>query len=45
LRRDKTIIELQEQVRKVLHELKQLKGSRQWNPYHWCSDINPIYIL
>jgi len=42
--RDKGIVELREQVRKLTKELQQLRGSPQRNPCRRGYDVNPIDI-
>ena len=44
MRRYKTIIDLQEQVRKLTMELERVKGSEQWVPQPREIDVNPIDI-
>ena len=44
MRRDKAIIDLQEQVRKLTMELEQVKGSERWVPQPRELDVNPIDI-
>ena len=41
MKRDRAIVELHEQARKLP---EQVKGSEQQNPYHWGYGVNLIYI-
>ena len=43
-RRDKAIIDLQEQVRKLTMELERVKGFERWVPWSRELDVNPIDI-
>jgi len=44
MRRDKTIINLQEQVRKLTMKLERIKGSKRRGPCHRELDVSPIHI-
>jgi len=44
MRRDMTIVKLQEQIRNLTKELEEVRGSAQQNPYQRGYDVNPIDI-
>jgi len=44
MRRNKTIIDPQEEVRKLTIELERVKGSERWVPRPRELDVNPIDI-
>ena len=43
-RRDKDIIDLYEQVRKLTMELERVKEYERWVPWHRELDVNPIDV-